>query len=128
MSAILVDSCWFIDRMRAGEDFRQRLIPFIRNGQLYGSGVVRAEVLRGIRNPSIRDEACDFFDIVPEVPCDAKLWRQVSDLGWKLGRRGKWPPVTDLAIAICAQRVGASVITTDAHFRDIPDLKIRPDL
>jgi len=128
MSPILVDSSWIIARMRAGEDFRQRLISVLRSGQLYNSGVVRAEVLRGIKSPSMRDEACDFFDIVPEVPCDARLWRQVSDLGWTLGRRGKWPPVTDLVIAACARRVGARVVTLDAHFYDIPDLDVSADI
>jgi predicted nucleic acid-binding protein len=128
MSAILVDSSWIINRMRAGEDFRQRLIPLLRSGQLYNSGVVRAEVLRGIKSPGMRDAVCDFFDIVPEVPCDAKLWRQVSDLGWDLGRRGKWPPVTDLVIAVCALRLGATVVTSDPHFQEIPDLIIRADL
>ncbi|MFY8216516.1 MAG: PIN domain-containing protein [Chthoniobacterales bacterium] len=128
MSALLVDSCWIIDRMRSGEDFRQRLLPALRAGQLYNCGVVRAEVLRGIKLPSMRNEVSDFFDIIPEIPCDAKLWRQVADLGWTLGRIGKWPPVTDLTIAVCAKRVGATVITSDAHFREIPDLEIREDL
>lgn len=128
MGPILVDSAWIIDAMRAGDDFRQRLIPALRAGQLYNSGIVRAEVLRGVKLPRMRDEVCDFFDIVPEVPCDAKLWRQVSELGWALGRRGKWPPVTDLAIAACALRVGAGVISPDAHFRDIPGLDVRENV
>ncbi|GAB4242529.1 MAG: hypothetical protein OHK005_06370 [Candidatus Methylacidiphilales bacterium] len=128
MSAIVVDSSWIIDQMRAGTDFRQRLVPVLRSGQLYNLGVIRAEVLRGVKQPRMRDAICDFFDIVPEIPCDAKLWRQVSDLGWSLGRQGKWPPVTDLAIAVGALRVGATVITLDSHFQDIPDLRVRSDL
>lgn len=128
MSALMVDSAWIIDRMRSGEDFRQYLIPALRSGDLYNCGVIRAEVLRGIKSPDMRDEVSDFFDIVPEVPCDARLWRQVSDLGWKLGRRGKWPPVSDLAIAACALRVGATLISPDAHFRDVPDLNFKKDL
>jgi predicted nucleic acid-binding protein len=128
MAAILVDSAWIIDAMRAGEDFRQRLIPALRAGHLYNSGVVRAEVLRGIKLPRMRDEVRDFFDIVPEVPCDARLWRHVSEIGWTLDRLGKWPPVTDLAIAACALRVGAAVVSPDRHFRDIPGLEVRHDV
>jgi len=114
--------------MRSGEDFRQRLIPALKSGLLYNCGVIRAEVLRGMKSPALRDEVTDFFDIVPEVPCDARLWRQVSALGWELGRRGKWPPVTDLAIAACALRVDATLITPDAHFDDVPELNCRKDL
>ncbi len=128
MAPLLVDSAWIIDQMRSGKDFRQRLILPLKSGYLYNCGVIRAEVLRGIKNPALRDEVSDFFDIVPEIPCDACLWRAVSDLGWSLGRKGKWPPVTDLVIAACALRVGAILITPDAHFEDVPALKCRKDL
>lgn len=128
MTPILVDSAWIIDRMREGIDFRQCLLPDLRNGRLYNSGVIRAEVLRGIKQKKIHAEARDFFDIVPEVPCDARLWRTVSELGWSLGRKGQWPPVTDLAIAACAMRIKADLITPDLHFQDIPGLVVRADL
>ena len=51
-----------------------------------------------------------FFDIEPEVPTDARLWRTVSQLGWQLGRTGKWPSVTDLAIAACALRAKVRLV------------------
>jgi hypothetical protein len=65
-----------------------------------------------------------FFDIVPEIPTDARLWREVSRLGWELGRKGKWPPVSDLAIAVAALRLRAIVISPDAHFLAVPGLKV----
>jgi predicted nucleic acid-binding protein len=104
------------------------LAPLLRAGRLYSCGVVRAEVLRGMRSEQRYEEMAEFFDIVPEVPCDARLWRETSRLGWLLGRRGKWPPVTDLAIAAAALRVGAAVVSGDAHFRDVPGLKVVPGL
>jgi predicted nucleic acid-binding protein len=128
VNPILVDSAVYIDRMRAGEDIRQLLLPHLRAGNLFNCGIVRAEVLRGMKTPAARDAMEGFFDIVPEVPADARLWRAVSHLGWQLGRRGKWPPVTDLAIAACATRVNATVVSPDAHFQDIPGLRILPDL
>ena len=105
---LLVDSAIYIGFLRAGIDFRQRLLPALRAGDLYGCGIVRAEVLRGVKNPRLKADLESFFDILPEVPTDAKMWRQISDLGWELGRKGKWPPVTDLAIAACALRIGAN--------------------
>jgi predicted nucleic acid-binding protein len=56
------------------------------------------------------------------------LWRKVSELGWKLGRKGKWPPATDITIAACALRIGATLISPDAHFIDVPGLILVPDL
>jgi len=125
---ILVDSAVYINLLRARVDVRQRLLAHLRSGRLYNCGVVRAEVLRGIKTASIHDEMEAFFDIVPEVPTDARLWHYVAHLGWELGRQGKWPPVTDLAIAACALRIGASLVSPDAHFADIPGLKVLSDI
>lgn len=128
MSNILVDSAHYIDLLRDGVDVRQRLLPALRAGQLYNCGVVRAEVLRGMKTESSRAGMEDFFDIIPEVPCDAKLWRLVAQLGWELGRRGKWPPVTDIAIAACCLRVGAALVSPDNHFLDIPGLVVAGEI
>jgi len=125
---LLVDSAIYIDLIRAGVNVRQRLIAHLRAGRLYNCGIVRAEVLRGMKTPGKRDALAAFFDIVPEVPTDARLWHYVAHLGWELGRRGKWPPVTDLAIAACALRIGATLVSPDAHFADIPGLKVLAEI
>jgi predicted nucleic acid-binding protein len=124
----LIDSAAYIDLMRAGSDPRQVLAPLLRAGRLYNCGIVRAEVLRGIKIEKSYQQMEQFFDIVPEVPADPRLWREVSQLGWDLGRKGKWPPVTDLAIAAAALRVRATLISPDAHFKDIPGLRLAASL
>ena len=121
-SPYLIDSAAYIDLMRAGQDPRQVLAPLLRAGRLYNCGIVRAEVLRGIKIEKTYRQMEQFFDIIPEVPADPRLWRDVSQLGWTLGRQGKWPPVTDLAIAAAALRINATLISPDAHFQDIPHL------
>lgn len=124
----LIDSAAYIDLMRAGQDPRQVLAPLLRAGRLYNCGIVRAEVLRGIKIEKTYRQMEQFFDIVPEVPTDPRLWRDVSHLGWTLGRQGKWPPVTDLAIAASALRINATLISPDAHFQDIPNLSLTKTL
>ncbi len=124
MTNLLVDSAAYIDLLRLGIDVRQRLLPYLRAGHLYNCGVIRAEVLRGLKSPQARSGMEAFFDILPEVPSDARLWRYVSHLGWELGRQGKWPPVTDLVIAASALRTGARLVSPDKHFRDIPGLTL----
>lgn len=120
----MIDSAAYIDLMRAGEDPRQVLASLLRAGRLYNCGVVRAEVLRGMKIEKRHQQMEQFFDILPEVPTDPRLWRQVSELGWKLGRKGKWPPVTDLAIAAAALRVRATLVSPDARFQGIPGLRV----
>lgn len=124
MKPLLVDSAVYIEHLRAGADVRQTLLPYLRSGNLYSCGVVRAEVLRGMKTPLVRDGIEAFFDVVPEVPSDARLWRAVSQLGWLLGRKGKWPPVTDLVIAASAIRVGATLVSPAHHFKDVPGLEL----
>lgn len=81
-----------------------------------------------MKAPRARDGMEAFFDIIPEVPSDARLWRYVAHLGWELGRRGKWPPVTDLTIAACALRVSAVLVSPDSHFLDLPHLTVRSEI
>ena len=126
--AILVDSCVYIGYLKKGIDFRQLLLPALRAGQLYNCGVVRAEVLRGISNPKLYVEAEAFFNIIPEVPCDAKLWQLVSKTSWEVARAGFSPPLTDFVIAACAQRARATIVTHDKHFGQIPGTVLRTDI
>lgn len=121
---LVVDSAVYIDWLRAQVDPREKLVDALQEGRLYNSGVIRAEVLRGIKNPAIYAGMEAFFDIVPEVPCDAKMWRNVSSLAWRLQRDGKSPPLMDLVIALCALRVQGSLVSPDPHFEAIPTLRL----
>lgn len=125
---ILVDSAVYIGLLRSGQDARQALLPALRGCELYNCGVIRAEVLRGFRESKIRDVYESFFDIIPEIPTDARLWRHASQIAWELGRQGKTPPLTNIVIAACAMRIGATLISPDKHFDDIPGLKVQAEL
>jgi predicted nucleic acid-binding protein len=125
---MLVDSTIYIDLLRRGEDVRYVLRPSLLSGQLFVCGVVRAEVLRGIRTIAMRNELSEIFDLMLEVPTDARIWQMVVDLAWKLDRRGAVLPLTDIVIACCALVVNTPVITTDPHFSQIPDLIVKRSL
>ena len=125
---MLIDSTIYIDLLRHGEDIPFVLRPFLLSGQLFICGVIRAEVLRGIRTIEMRKELSDLFDLMAEVPTDARIWGKVTDLAWKLDRRGAVLPLTDLVIACCAFVVDTAVVTTDPHFSQIPGLKVKRTL
>lgn len=126
---ILVDSAVYIGRLRAGEDIRQELMPYLANGMLFNCGIVRAEVIRGFKNPRLKAEMTAFFNIVPEVPTTARMWQQVAEMAWALDRAsGGSRPLTDVVIARCAMHVGAVLVSPDQHFQDIPGLKLRETL
>jgi len=79
---MLVDSTIYIDLLRHGEDIPFVLRPFLLSEQLFICGVIRAEVLRGIRTIEMRKELSDLFDLMAEVPTDARIWGKVTDLAW----------------------------------------------
>jgi predicted nucleic acid-binding protein len=123
---ILVDSAIYIDRLRAGHDIRQELMPWLANGLLFNCGIVRGEVIRGFKNARLKAEMNAFFNIVPEVPTTARMWQQIAELAWSLDRAtGDHRPLTDIIIARCAMQIGAVLISPDRHFEAIPGLKLR---
>ncbi|MBV8212536.1 MAG: PIN domain-containing protein [Verrucomicrobia bacterium] len=125
---MLVDSTIYIDWLRRGEDLAFVLKPYLISDQLFVCGMVRAEVLRGIRSIKLRDEISDLFDLMKEIRTDAQLWQKVATLAWTLDRRGIVLPMADLVIAGCALEANLSVVTTDPLFAQIPGLKVKKSL
>jgi predicted nucleic acid-binding protein len=58
------------------------------------------------------------------VPTLNRLWEEAADLAWKLDRKGIVIPGTDVIIAACAMKIGAAVLTSDAHFQRIEGLRV----
>ncbi len=88
-------------------------------------GIVRVEVLRGVKIARARERMAAFSDVLRNVPTDDHLWEDTVELAWTMGRRGFIIPAQNILIAGCARRIGAGVLTTDKHFRRIPDLTVR---
>jgi predicted nucleic acid-binding protein len=100
----------------------------MRSGAIAGCGIVRAEVLRGIVADAARREMKLLFAHIPDVAMTPDVWDTIADLAWQLDRAGRVLPLTDIAIAACARRAGATLITHDGHFAQIPALRILRDL
>jgi predicted nucleic acid-binding protein len=65
-----------------------------------------------------------FMDVMCKVPSDKRLWVEATDLAWLLDRKGMVIPGADIVIAASALRIGAAVLTTDAHFQQIDGLRV----
>ncbi len=86
-------------------------------------GIVRCEVGRGVREPALLKKFDARWDVMLYVPTDNKLWAEAEAMLWQLDRRGLNLPLTDVVIACCAKRIGAVVLTYDAHFDLIPGIR-----
>jgi predicted nucleic acid-binding protein len=64
------------------------------------------------------------FEVLPTMQTDEATWERTAELAWNLDRRGVILPLTDLAIAASAIGAGAAVVSTDEHFRSVPELRV----
>ncbi len=123
-SLVLVDSSVFIGLGRAGRDPLHEL-RFRRPGRDWATcGIVRVEVMRGLRSPTVKQVFAVFFDALVSAPTTNLVWEEVERLAWTLDRRGILLPATDILIACCARSVEAAVFSFDQHFEQIPGVRL----
>ncbi|HTH48101.1 MAG TPA: PIN domain-containing protein [Candidatus Limnocylindria bacterium] len=121
-ASVLVDSSFYIRRVREGVDPLTELRVIGAARELAVCGVIRCEVARGLKEPKVLRRFQATWEVMQYVPTDNRLWADVEALAWQLDRAGKNLPLPDLIIAACARRIQAVVLTFDAHFQDIPGL------
>jgi predicted nucleic acid-binding protein len=121
---VLVDSSFYIRLLRLRQDPLRALAFTAATRDLVICGIIRCEVGRALRHPKIRQRFHQFWDVMINVPTDSRLWDEAEQTLWELDRKGIILPLTDVVIACCAKRVGASVLTFDKHFFEIPGLRV----
>jgi hypothetical protein len=120
----LVDSSFFIDRLRRGLDPLEELAVWSDEWEFLTCGVVQIEVLRGLKHPRARQRMQESMDCMIYVPTVNSIWEKARDLAWTMDRTGKAMQVTDLLIATCALVSDAQVLTLDSDFARVPDLRV----
>lgn len=125
---VLVDSSYYIAGLRLGRDPLRALAAESMTRDLATCGIVRCEVGRGIRYPNVLRRFHAAWDVMVNVPTDNDLWEKIEAMAWTLDRQGTVLPLTDVMIACCALRIGATVLTFDNHFSRIPGLKVTAEL
>ena len=125
-SEVLVDSNVYISLLKTGRDAVATLYQWaeMEDRNLAICGMVRLEVLRGVRIPRFYQAISVLMDVMINVPTDNRLWIEATDLAWMLDRKGVVIPGSDAVIASCALRLGATVMTSDAHFSRIEGLRV----
>jgi predicted nucleic acid-binding protein len=125
---VLVDSCYYIRRIKEGQDPLKLLALTAASRDLAICGVVRCEVARGLWQPGVRAKLSAFWDVMLNVPADNRLWADVEETAWQLDRKGVVLPLTDVIIGCSARRIKAAVLTHDKHFHDIPGITVLDQL
>jgi len=121
---VLVDSNIYIHCLRQGVDPTEHLLDRYPLTALVTCGMVKAEVLRGMKSIKFRDRLDGLFQVMRFVKTNEKLWDKAWQLAWKMDRQGRTIPLTDIVIAACAMEDGAAVLTHDRHFDLVPGLRV----
>ncbi|XDD52239.1 PIN domain-containing protein [Leptospira sp. WS92.C1] len=121
MSALVVDTSSFISYFLKGNEL---IDDALKEGRVYLSPIVAAEILSGIRSKTDQDRMLDFLEDLPVCGNEIDQWFQVGILRSKLYAKGLSVSVPDAHICQCTLRLNGSLITENKIFSKIA--KITP--
>lgn len=120
----MVDSNVYIDLLRASRDPIKVIGEWSGSRNLATCGMVRMEVLRGVKAPRSYQKLSTFMDVMINVRSGDSFWDEATALAWQLDRKGQVIPTQDIIIAACTMRIGAAILTSDEHFQVISGLEV----
>jgi predicted nucleic acid-binding protein len=123
-SVVLVDSSFFIHRLRDRIDPLLELATYADTWDLATCGMVKLEVCRGLRVPVMRSRFEGRFAEMQYVPTNFSTWERAARLAYELDRAGRTIPAPYLVIAACALAINSSILTFDQHFQFVPGLRV----
>ncbi len=121
---VLPDSNIYISAIRAGVDPFEQFTARLEEWEFATCGTVVLEICRGLRAPSVLERFQERLSVMIFLPTTNAVWKRATQLAWSLDRKGVVLPVPDLIIAACALQADATVLTGDAHFQQIPELRV----
>ncbi len=119
---ILVDSSWYIQQAKTGNDPLQVLAFLAESRDIATCGMIMAEVGRGVKLRKHLDRYQNAWSVMLFVESSDRRWQETVELAWTLDRRGITLPIQAVHIAVCAHHIGAVVLTHDKHFDSIPGI------
>jgi predicted nucleic acid-binding protein len=123
-SDVLVDSNVYIQLLNRGLDPAKYLIEWSGNRDLIVCPMVRLEVIRGLKSLKVRQALSAFMDVMVNVASDNQVWSDATALAWNCDRKGFAISGPDALIAASALKMGAVVLTSDAHFSRVDGLRV----
>ena len=110
---MIVDTSVVIDYTRSGDP---AMLAVFQAEDATITGIIRAEVLHGSRDPRHRAQLVAALDAFRQENIPPTLWDQVGDYLASLRGRGISVPFNDVAIAALAIHLGVELWTRDNQF------------
>lgn len=125
MAPVLVDTSIWVDYLRQGSTADQSALrELMKEGQAATCGVVKAELLQGLR-PGEDPLVQVLLSKLPNLETIEDDFLKAGELGRGLVKSGQKPAFGDALIAAVALRHGVSVLSSDKIFARFPGLKLQ---
>lgn len=125
---ILPDTNVYLDAMRAGVDPFRRFGAHLETCDFATCGLVVLEVCRGLREPRVLESFIKQYSVMIYLPTTNAVWERAQELAWTLDGQNLVLPARDHLLAACALQFGATLLTHERHFFQIPGLKVAESL
>jgi predicted nucleic acid-binding protein len=121
---LLIDTSSWIHLLRPDGNpaVRARVEQALRAGEACWCPMVRLELWNGAGGDREKRVLRDFEKLLPELDVDEAVWQAAYELARRARAGGLTVPVTDLLIAACASRHGATLEHSDADFEQLSKL------
>jgi hypothetical protein len=118
VSDILVDTSVWLEFFRVKDSpYGEALDRLLEEERVCTANLVKAEIIPGARTPRQFRELKEYFDALPLAREPASLWEQLTDVQFRLKRRGiNGISIPDLIIAVVAKANGKVIFTKDSDF------------
>jgi predicted nucleic acid-binding protein len=122
---VIVDTSVWVDFLRGSRaGHAAEAERLVRAGRAATCGLVRAELLAGVRTEKDRLLVLEGLDGLDYFETTAQTWTRAGELAATLRARGRSVPITDCIVAAVALENACAVLTSDNHFRQMPGLSL----
>jgi len=124
----LIDSSAWIEYLRPNGSIKvkQRVREVLEKDEAVTCGIVVVEILRGVKDDRLFKLLRETLLSLPRIPINDEVIEKAALWGYKLDRKGKTVPTTDLFIAAAASDK-AVVLHIDSDFETIASLGLRQE-
>ena len=115
------------DLSSSEESLTRALAELIREGRAQLIGMVRQELLSGIREPEKFDKLCNYLRAFDDIGLDAADYEEAARLNNRCRTRGIAGSAIDFLICAVADRRHWQIFTTDTdfeHYQKVLGLKL----
>ncbi|MEW6002426.1 MAG: PIN domain nuclease [Nitrospirota bacterium] len=116
----LIDSSAWIEYFRpdGSKKIKERVKEILQRDEAVTCGVVIVEILRGAKDERSFQTLRDSLFSLPQIPTDSAVIERAAEWGFRLDRKGKIVPTTDLFIASASYK-RAKLLHLDSDFEVI---------